>query len=56
MNAVLPADSLSSLSASALREKMAEAADDAMKKVKGDLKNRLQQLHDHLFWMKLAQL
>lgn len=46
VNAVLPADSLSSLSASALREKMAKAADDAMKEVKGDLKNRLHQLHD----------
>ena len=46
VNAVLPADSLNSLSASALQEKMAKAADDAMKEVKGDLKNRLHQLHD----------
>lgn len=38
VNAVLPADSLSSLSASALREKKAKAADDAMKKVKETLR------------------
>ena len=46
VNAVLSPGSSSSLSASALREKMAKAADDAIKEVKGDLENRLHQLQD----------